>query len=158
MNEVKLSPPWITFFHELRALFENDKEVKIQFDYDNYCIKIFVDNDEKADALRKLLPEEKWFGSVVVNIIVIPANMEKESKERLFRKAFAGNDAVKDIVVVDDVYSFDAGYVVFSGKPVQFFNDDLSSLNGIKTMLYQDIAKDVFGDVDGMFFFCTEKL
>lgn len=164
-KEMKLSPPWITFLHEVQALFAKDPEVKVEYVDDSYdssfLIKIYVDNDEKYEALSELLPDKRAFGGVVCYIDVIPANAKANTKEQLFRKAFANNPIVKDIVVIDDVYSFSAGYVVFSGDVVQFYNDDLSDLHGIKTMLYQDIAKDVFNNVDNgnsRFFYCTEKL
>lgn len=159
-KKVKLSPPWLTYFHEVEALFKEDPEVRVKFveDLEHPTIEIYVDNADKAEALEELLPDEKTLGNVTCDIFVIPANLRAETKEKLFRKAFANNPAVKDVIVVDDIYSFSAGYVVFSGDPVQFFDDNLSDINGMKTMLYQDVAKDIFGDVGGMFFFCTEKL
>ena len=46
-------------------------------------------------------------------------------------------------------------YAVFQSKVVQFFNDDMSDINGNCTTLYQEIAKDVFsGRAEGVFF-CT---
>jgi len=47
-------------------------------------------------------------------------------------------------------------YVVFRNEVVQFFNDEMGDPNGLKSTLYQDIAKDVFADKDGIFF-CTEQ-
>ena len=158
-KKVKLSPPWITYCHEIEALFKKDPDVTVRYNDDpGPEVKIFVNNEEKADALAKLLPASKSFGNIILAITVVTANLDVESNESLFRRAFKDNPIVKSIAVVDDVYSFSAGYVVFSGDVVQFFNDELSDINGMKTMLYQDIAKDVFSDVGGMFFFCTEQL
>jgi hypothetical protein len=43
---------------------------------------------------------------------------------------------------------------VFEKKVVQFFNDQLDDINGNKSTLYQDIAKDVFEKHEGVYF-CT---
>ena len=51
--------------------------------------------------------------------------------------------------------AFQANYVVFENKVVQFFNDDLSDIHGNKSTLYQEIAKDIFGDCDNIYF-CTD--
>lgn len=167
-KEMKLSPPWITFFHEVEALFDKDPEIKVEYTDNEHIgnplnprIKIYVDNEKKYDALSQLIPDMRVFGNVVCYIDIVPANAITSTREQLFRDAFANNPIVEDIVVIDDVYSYNAGYVVFSGDVVQFFNDDLTDLHGMKTMLYQDIAKDVFGNVDNdnnRFFFCTEQL
>lgn len=39
-------------------------------------------------------------------------------------------------------------------KVVQYFNDDLGDAHGVCSTLYQEIAKDVFGEHEGIFF-CT---
>lgn len=152
-NKVKLSAPWITFFREIEALFKEDPEVNVVHDEEKNIVKIFVDNDEKADALAKLLPGEKTFGNVTMTIEVIPANDSAESKISLFQKAFDGNPAFSFIKTVEGVFTM--SYVVFRKKVVQFFNDDLGDLNGLCSTLYQDIAKDVFKEQMGIYF-CTD--
>lgn len=51
---------------------------------------------------------------------------------------------------------FDLTYVVFEAKVVQFFNDDIGDINGIKSTLYEDIAEEVFEKKEGIYF-CTNK-
>lgn len=151
---MKLSAPWVNFYRELEALFVQDPEVKVVYEEENNEVKLFVDNARKADALTQLFPAEKEFGNVTLKITVIPANNADVSKADLLAEAFDGNPALSYIQHVDAVLgSFD--YAVFQNKVVQYFNDDLSDINGLRSTLYQDIAKDVFGEDAGVFF-CTE--
>lgn len=150
---VKLSPPWHIFYEEMHALFRDDPDLAMsEFDDDTMTIKLYFTNSEKVDALTQLLPTEKKFGNITVRICVIPANDEDESIADLFLKAFEGNPALKEVCNSSNAFHSDASYVAFAKRVVQFYADDLSSLYGIKSMLYQDIAKDVFGDKDGVFF------
>ena len=79
---------------------------------------------------------------------------EDPSVESVFADAFAGNPAVYSIET-RRLLAGEATYVVFKPEVVQFFNDDFSDIDGKKSTLYQDIAKDVFKD--GCVFFCTAK-
>ena len=151
---MKLSSPWVNFYRELDALFLQDPEVRVMYDEEANEVKLYVENARKADALTQLLPAEKTFGNVTLKITVIPANEANISKADLLAEAFDGNPALSYIQHVDAVIgSFD--YAVFQNVVVQYFNDDLSDINGLKSTLYQDIAKDVFGEDAGVFF-CTE--
>lgn len=153
LEKVNLSAPWITFVHEVEALFENDSEVNVRFDSEKNELKLMVASGDKADALTQLLPAEKNFGSVTLKIAVVPANNLLQGVG-LIEAAFRGNPAL--------AYTFEADtpmghmeYAVFSKKVVQFFNDQLDDISGNKSTLYQDIAKDVF-ETSGVFF-CTDS-
>ena len=151
---MKLSSPWVEFYREIEALFAQDDEVKVVYDEEKNEVKLYVENARKADALTQLLPAEKTFGNVMLKITVIPANDLEVSKADLIAEAFDGNPALSYVQHVDAVIgAFD--YAVFQNKVVQFFDDNLSDINGNKSTLYQDIAKDVFGTDAGVFF-CTE--
>ena len=89
-SNLKLSPPWITFVHEVEALFAEDLEVKVRYNSNENLLQLFVDNTDKAAALTKLLPEKKEFGNVVLNIEVVPANNDEKSMADLFLQAFYG--------------------------------------------------------------------
>ncbi len=154
----KKSPPWITYYNEVATLFKMDPEVKVEYDEETCKISLYVDNQDKADALTKLLPAEKNFGGQILTIEVIPANTKKESVVTLFERAFDKNPIVKDIVTVEDASMFDASYVVFIAGVAQFHNDELNDLNGMMTILLQDVAKDVFEHINSGIFFCTEEL
>lgn len=156
MGKVNLVAPWIDFYNEIRALFAKDYEVRVDYDYNEDIIRLYVDNPAKAAALSVLLPEERIFGNITVKIAVIPANDRKPSKIQLFRTAFDGNDAFCYTYIPDQEYGAPSvSYVVFANEVVQYFNDDLSDAHGVKSTLYQEIAKDVFEDHDGVYF-CTD--
>ena len=155
---MKLSAPWITFYHEMEAMFGEDPEISVELDdsdEDEMIIKLYVDNPAKAEALEQLLPMEKKFGNVSVYLEIIPAN-EEESKIRLFQKAFENNPVFKFTYSVPNIGGlYPANYVVFENKVVQFFNDELNDIHGNKSTLYQEIAKDIFEDHEGIYF-CTD--
>lgn len=157
MQKLKLSPPWMTYANEVKALFREDKEVRVVYDDEEKKLKLYVDNPRKADALAQLLPAEKTFGNVVIRVEVVPANTEKEkTRIDLIRDAFDKNGAVSFIREGDTPFGH-MSYVAFAPYVVQFYNDDMSDVNGNKTTLYQEIAKDVIGTGDGVFF-CTENV
>lgn len=153
-TNTKLSAPWITYYHEIEALFKNDPSVTTEFDEGDNVVKLYVEDEEKADALTELLPAEKTFGNVTLNVKVIPTNRLGATKASLFRKAFEGNAAFAFTQTFTGILSNPLTYVVFKKEVVQFWNDDLGDLNGLESTLYEDIARNVFGDVDGVCF-CT---
>ena len=112
-----------------------------------------MDSAVKAEALSQLLPQERTFGNVTIYINVIPAN-DNASKIELFKAAFYGNPVFEFEKTVPDVFSNPVSYMVFKNKVVQYYNDDMSDLHGLRSTLYEDIAKDVFENHDGVFF-CT---
>lgn len=154
MKELNISSPWVIFCKEVDALFKNDPDVMVDYNGEGTRVVVRVEGAEKADALSKLLPRSRTFGNVTVRVEVIPANMVEENKVDLFRKAFEGNPAMSFIQSTKKSL-YTACYAVFRKEVVQFFNDDLSDLNGMCSTLYQDIADDVFDDHPGIFF-CTD--
>lgn len=156
-NKVGLSSPWVTFGRKMEALFGPDPEIKVEFDNEAPAVKLYVDNEEKADALSKLLPTEKTFGNVILNIIIIPANKNSvvDPKVAVFKTAFKGNPVLKDVVSVDAMAFRSVTYAIFKNEVVQFFNDDLSDINGNCSTLYQTIARDIFGLAVADINFCT---
>jgi len=156
MAKLNLITPWGEYYAELNALFGDDPEVSVELADAGYEVRLRVENPEKAEAIRQLLPTEKRFGNIVLKITVIPANAEYSDPANLFQTAFAGNPAFsyarssKDIPGVPDF-----NYIVFANKVVQYYNDDLSDVNGLRSTLYQDIAREVFGDIAGISY-CTD--
>ena len=154
MSNMKLSSPWVLYYREVEALFAEDPGVTISLDEVTCTLKIYVDNNpEKAEALTQLLPAYKYFGNIALKIEVLPSNIQATSKIDLFRKAFSGNPAVSYIETVDGI--FRANYIVFKNKVVQYFADDLGDINGMHSTLYQDIAQDIFGSEEGIYY-CTD--
>ena len=128
--KMKLSPPWITYVNEVKALFAQDPEIKIVYDDEEKKLSLYVDNDKKADALTQLLSDEKTFGNVVLKTEVIPANNDREkTRIDLIRDAFEGNHAIE--FIKDEETPFGSyHYVAFVPKVVQFYNDDMGDVNG----------------------------
>lgn len=148
-NKLKLSPPWVTYAHELEALFGEDPAIKVVFDDgDDKEITLFVEGSEKADALMQLLPVKKDFGGVSVRVTVRPANDDTyiPSKADLIAKAFDGNPVLSNIIDTGPNVAFPATYFVFANKVVQYYNDQMDNPYGIKSTLYENIARDVLDD------------
>ena len=149
------SPPWDVYYREVEALFGEDQDIDIDYDEEENEIVMLVEDPEKADAISQLLPGEKTFGNVTLKITVVPANKIPDSKVALITKAFEGNPILEHIYTVTDVMVNDINYIVFRNKVVQYYTDNLGDANGLTSTLYQEIAKDVLGQLDGIFY-CTE--
>lgn len=157
MAKLKMLSPWMVFYREVDAMFKKDPEVQVVYDEDAQVIKLFVDNTSKADALSQILPDEKEFGNVTIQIVVIPSNnLLQSSPDDLFRRAFYYNDAVTSVETTKDVPGFPClTYVIFSKEVVQYFTDNLGDYYGVTSTLYQNIAKDIFINTEGVYF-CTD--
>lgn len=157
-NQLKLSAPWIKYYREIQALFGDDPEIKIVFDEDDLVLRLLVDNPDKADALSQLLPSEKDFGSIKMFISVVPSNFNlTPTKVSLIKRAFRDNPVYSFTASAEGVFTNPIHYVVFANKVVQYFNDDLGDVNGNCSTLYQEIAKDVLGESEGVHY-CTDVI
>ena len=140
-QDLTLSSPWMILYHKIEALFEQDSDVCVAWDEDSKTIKVIVDRSqmEKQIALMKLLPREKQFGNITVKIEIVSDT--EPDLATLIEMAFDGNLALSDIKT-HELFNF--LYVVFQPKVVQFYADELMTLDGFESTLYQEIAKDVF--------------
>lgn len=154
MEKMKLSPPWVGFANEMKALFDRDCEVKVVMDQEAMEIKVYVDNAAKGEALTALLPEIKVFGNVEVKITVVPSNEPGDRYKDDLITAFDGNPALR---YIQEEYSplGDFTYVVWENRVVQFFDDNLADLHGLRSTLYEEIARDVFQHMNGVYH-CTD--
>ena len=173
MARLNLSSPWVIYYREVEQLFAYDPEVHVIYDdEEDPVLKLYVDTADKAEAIQKILPKEENFGLVNMKILVIPANTvkeieavkalktlnskaKKESIENVYERAFANNPILAFVKTVHGIFTNDITYVVFKPIIVQYFNDDLGDINGACTTLYQDIAKNVLLDDQGIYF-CTD--
>jgi hypothetical protein len=170
MARFNLSSPWVEIYEELTAMFKHDEEVRVvYFDGDgaDHKVDLYVSNAEKAEALFKVIKPKHTFGNVVLYVNVIMPNGQvcdttepvegDDDYADIYEKAFAGNGAFVHTVKVDGVM-FMSGlvYVVFRPTVVQYFNDDLGDVNGHRSCLYQDLAKELFITQPGVFF-CTDR-
>lgn len=155
-NNFKLSSPWTAYYRKMDALFGSDPDIKVVFDEQECNLHLLVENPDKADALTQLLPAEKTFGNVTMKISVIPANLDRApSKVSLIKTAFQGNPAFSYAASAEGLFSSPIHYVVFANKVVQYFNDDLGDVNGNCSTLYQELAKEILGESEGIHY-CTD--
>ena len=156
MNEeskvVKLSSPWMIYYRQIKALFSQDPNVKVIFDEENFTVKIYVTGGSKAEAIEALV-KSKTFGNIEVKIDVIPANPENMTKIDLVKAAFEGNPILEKIES-GTLFDQPISYVVLKKEVVQYFNDDLSDINGVCSTLFQDLAKEIIGEEESVYF-CT---
>ena len=156
MALLRLSAPWQIFYKELSELFKKDPEIHIVYDTDEQEISLYIENQVKADALAEILPEELSFGSVKVQINIIPTNENsRRSVGSLYEDAFYKNPIVNEVVTLDGIMTNPITYVIFKKEVVQYYNDDLGDAHGMCSTLYQDMAYRVFEEKEGVFF-CTD--
>ena len=145
MNKITLSPPWQTYVSEMVTLFQDDPSVTVGYDDEEKVISIYVDKASKAEALEKILKHEVTFGNVKLTVNVIPPNEDVHDILDDFKTAFMDNPVVQAIYQTENPLGTHR-FVGFEKKVVQFYNDQLDDPDGNKSMLFQDIAKDVFVD------------
>ena len=85
-DKIKLSSPWVRFYREIEALFGEDPAVKVAYVEKMQIIKLYVEGEEKAEAIAQLLPPERTFGDVTVKVVVIPANLRASYMLDMFQK------------------------------------------------------------------------
>ena len=151
----KLVSPWVNYYRQIEALFSEDEDIKIVYDEDENEVKLYVRNAEKAAALTELLPVAKEFGNVKLLITVVPANNKFATRSWTIADAFAGNPIVNSINTIHGIMSNDITYVIFRKEVVQYYNDDLSDAHGVCSTLYEILAKEILGEMEGVYF-CTD--
>lgn len=164
MAKIKLSAPWNTYYEQVKALFGDDSQIHIVFDEEKKDLKLYVDTAAKADALQNLFPIEKEWGGVTMTITVIPPNKESAFKivrnremtsKEIIEYAFCDNPHFSECIDVDFPFWSGFIYVMFKNEVIQYYTDDLGDPNGMTSTLAQDIAKEIFEPVDGVYY-CTE--
>ena len=158
MSRLRKLSPWVTYYKELDVFFKEDPQVKVVYDEEENEVKLYVDNTTKANALAELLPAEETWGNVTLRITVIPSNRRLGATQyaQPILAALNGNKAVSFTTIIDGISSNPLTYIVFVNEVVQYFSDDLGDIYGQTSTLYQEIAKNIFGNIDGVYF-CTDK-
>ena len=157
MSIIKKSAPWVEYYRKVNALFEKDPQVNVVYDEEANKLSLYISNSEKADALSQLLPTEMNYGNVTLEIAVVPGNLLRSCKGDLIITAFKDNPIVDKIEVVDNVFTNRIYYVIFNKVVVQYFDDSLDDAYGLRSTLYEDIAREVFENHEGVFF-CTNNV
>lgn len=156
-NGVSLSAPWTTYVHELEMMLGDDPDISILYDETLREVKIYVEGEKKARALAKLLNSKVTFGNCTLTVTVIFSNNE-ENKDILdvFHDAFEGNPVFVRTISAESPLGKHR-FVMLRNAVAQFYNDQMDDPFGNKSMLYQEIAKDIF-DRDLAVNYCTEPL
>ena len=156
--KASVSAPWYIYYREVKALFHKDPDVTVQFEDSGEAktLKIFVEGYDKTEAIGLLLPKEKVFGNVVVNIQVIPSNNKiGYTIEDIFKRAFEGNKSFKGVATFKPEGTTNPfTFVTFENAVTQMWIDNLSDINGLKSTLLEEIAKDVIDTPLGVYY-CT---
>lgn len=166
MARIDLSPPWAIHYNELKAMFGGDKIANVIYDPDNKKIKLYVRDNTQAEALELILKTELEGGWKVE---IIPGNCSYSTMiettldspldaiKKAFDYTFYGSAVMCYTELVSGLFSNDLLYIVFRPEVVQYYNDSLGDIHGLCSTLYQDIAKDIFKPMDGVFY-CTDKI
>lgn len=157
-EEMKLASPWVIYYRKLLCLFKQDPD--IQMYYNNAekhpTIKIVAGTLDKANALSRLLPVEKQFGNVTLEITIVAPNIECATKADLISQAFRDNPVFKGMKSMDMPGGVEASFALFKKEVVQYNADDISDWYGHHSTLYQDIAKEILGE-EANLHYCTEQ-
>lgn len=155
MNEntnAKLSSPWDIFVKQLKELFKDDPDIAVLFtEEEPYIIDLLVDSEDKYNALTQLMPPEKEFGNVKVQIRVVPSNKEKSELE-LFEILFKNNPVLCETIERTLPDGDVIGHLMFKPKVAQYYADNITDPYGNNNELYADIAREVFGERDGLYY------
>lgn len=168
MAKVNLVAPWDEYYNEMVAFFAEDPDVTVLYDTEEKHIKVLVQDPAKAEALTHLLNGEVDFGGVKLLITVVPANEviseikrcfsnanNEEDYTTLYKRSLIDNDLFAYTKTIEKMIGFNAVFVVFKKKVVQYYSDNLGDLNGMKSTLAEYIARDIFVPHSGVFF-CTD--
>lgn len=147
MNNVKLSPPWTTYWRQLEALFSEDPDIEVGQLYDsgdNKEIWIYVSDEKKYRALNNLLPRYHAFGNVKVkNVLKFKGAPDQDDLQDL-KDLFTGNARVAELKEAVDFANVKHLFINFKPEVIQFPNDDTSDYYGLYSGLMEDIAREVF--------------
>lgn len=167
--KVALQSPWVTIYNKCKAMFEKDNELiigSLQEPVDGLAsFEIVSSNAEKIIALQSLINTSFFLGNI--KLVIKLGVINGDSKEYLEKKAvndkidvdtietaFDGNDVLDNVREVKFPGGYPAIYVLFAKEVVQFYNDDITDLYGNFNGLYEDIARDIFLPLEGVFY-CT---
>ena len=164
MAKLNMSPPWVLYYKKLNALFEEDEDIMIIYDEDETEVKVYCTDENKSQALSFLLPTTVSCGSVELKVTVIPANTNNnvlkgfnttisDPEAAIFILFGKGNNYVEEVKVVPTPFG-NFTYVIFTREVIQYFEDNLADFYGNRSTLCEIIAKEIFNNIEGVFF-CT---
>ena len=132
MSRIKLSPPWVTYWKKLEALFNADPDIEVGQLYDTEDRKeiwIYVSDEKKYRALVNLLPTYPDFGNVKLkNVIKFKGGPEQDTFQDL-KDLFADNGNVQELKEAVDFAGTPHLFINFKPEVIQFRNDDTSAIS-----------------------------
>ena len=153
-KKVSLCPPWIEYYNKLECMFGDDPDIHLSKDDDAREIRMLVEDPVKAEALSELLPQELSFGGVEWTLKIIPANL-KHDRVSLLSAALKNNPHFQEVILPQGEGDRPFTYFIFDKYVAQYYNDDLGDAYGYRSLLYADLAKELFGTDQGIRF-CTD--
>ena len=160
MAKLGLSAPWDMLYMEVKEFFAKDDDVYVIYKREEKEILLNVIGTAKADALSELIKPVHVFGETKVKVTVMAPNPNIDADPSafdLFNNALEGNEAFAFARTITLMYNNPLTYVVFKPEVVQYYTDDLGEWAGIRSTLYQEIAKEIFRYIDGVHY-CTDKV
>ena len=163
--DMQLRSPWVIYHEKLKALFDEDPEVSVEFNGSSSSPKftIRVDGAKKADALSRLVAPSVEFGSVTCKVCVVPGNAgetlpDDASAADVAAAAFGGNPVVAQVRQMSKGLFRNLAYCVFRNEVVQYPADNLGDINGNESTLMEEIAREVLSaPAGGQIYFCTSS-
>lgn len=159
MSTINLSAPWIDHYRKMDAFFKFDHQVRVVYDSEAEEVTLYVDSPNKAEALYRLLPTKKELGNgsrlVTLKIVIVPPNGYEPGNSKYdfyIKDAFRDNSALSYVKTINGVFDNDMTFVVFRNAVVQYFNDGLYDINGMRSTLYEELARDIFNPIPGVYY------
>lgn len=142
-KKLNLVAPWIEFYHEVEALFSRDSEVSVKFNNETNELYIYVDgNQKKAEAIEYIMPRERIFGNVTVEVKVIPSNKPIDNVKDALTYAFEDSPIFRGYREEETPFGT-FKYAIFSPAVLQYFNDDTGDIDGKRTATIEDVAREI---------------
>lgn len=154
--ELDLSAPWYVFHTQVFKLFEQDAEVIVDEELEEtetgFIFGIYSKNIKKIQAIKKLIGSKVVFGDVAVDIDY--GENENEDVAEVWKDAFSGNPLFCGIVSADIPFDGSCDYAIFKRDIIDFYDDNISDVNGNSHYIVADLVKEVVSNKD--IFICTE--
>ena len=122
---------WYTYQHKVMALFGSDPDIRVRdlekVSDNEYSYMMLIGSQDKAEAIKKILPGEVPIGDVTVRAAILGPDEDGENSAEeiasvcdLFRKAFTGNPHFSRVVTVRYPPGMVLNYCVFKKKLSSF--------------------------------------
>ena len=149
-NKQNVLPPVFTVANRYKALFDGDKEVKIEVEQKDNTISILVANSLKAACIDKIVDR---ISDPSITIKVINLNYDRDVSD-LLKYSFEGNPHFSRIIKCEPIEGTEVYSTVFKKEVIQFSNDNGGAIEGKETRVMEQLARELLHP--GKMTFCTE--